>query len=113
MIKIIELIVLYFVNLNNRHLNEPKSKQIFKNICNIFEKEKARQYHLFLNEEIKKNIIKKHIDIMKKTTKIRFCSSKPFIRNNFSGKTKKHKSKKKTRNRNESNFIYEKWISYG
>jgi hypothetical protein len=114
MIKIIEQIEIYFFNLNNRYLNEPKSKEIFKNVLNIFEKEKAKQYRAFIKEELKENIIKKKIDIMTKANKIRFCPSRGTIKNLIKDKSKKHKSKRKTRNRNDLNHhIYEKWISYG
>ena len=112
MIKIIELVALFLFNLKNRYLTDPKSEKIFKNISSIFEKEKTKQMHLLLKEQIKKDLKKKKDDIIKRNDKIRFHSSRTFVKIFTTSKSKKNKSNRKLRNKSESYELYEKWISY-
>jgi len=113
MIKTIEYIVFYIIDIINKYMNDPNLKEIYKNVLIMFEKEKTKLIHDLIKEEIKKEFEEKKINFFKKMNKIRLISSRKFdvkksddykkvlINNNISKSNKKQKDK------------YERWLSYG
>ena len=113
MIKTIEYIVFYIIDIINKYMNDPNLKDIYKNVLIMFEKEKTNLIHDLIKEEIKKEFEEKKINFFKKMNKIRLISSRKFdvkksddykkvlINNNISKSNKKQKDK------------YERWLSYG
>ena len=113
MIKTIEYIVFYIIDIINKYMNDPNLKDIYKNVLIMFEKEKTKLIHDLIKEEIKKEFEEKKINFFKKMNKIRLISSRKFdvkksddykkvlINNNISKSNKKQKDK------------YERWLSYG
>ena len=111
MIKIIELILSFFLNLKANYLNDPQLKMKYENVLNIVEKEKNLRMVKLKKEELKLKLEQKKLYFFKKSTKIRFFSYKKYdiknIRNN-----QRHFSKRNINNKNDSKIGYQQLLTY-
>ena len=117
MIKTIDLIALYKINLINKYKIDPKLKEIYKNYMIIFEKEKNDELHNLIKQQIKQDLEEKKINSLKKSNKIRFLSSRKFdVRNPNDKRYIINRNKKTILKRNIPHEIsdnFEQWMSYG
>ena len=92
MLKILDNIALFLIDVKNKYKNNPKSNTIYRNIYNSVIKENYLKYRLLNAEQLKQKIINKKLKIIDNSTKIRFISNLKYIPSNK--KYKKDSGKK-------------------
>ena len=111
MLKIIELFWSFLNNLKNKYLNEPKLKKKYENASKIIEKEKNLRMIKLNKEYLKQKQDEKKMQLIKKSTQIRFFTYKKYDIKNRK-KNIKHFRTKNINNKNNSEINYEPWLTY-
>ena len=112
MIKIIELISSYFINLKNKYCNDSFLKNQYDIILNKVEREKYLRMMKLNKDLLKKKSEQKKIELIKKTNEVRFFSYKKY--NYKYNKNNKHRYIKTLVNKKDisSSNYYEQWLTY-
>ena len=112
MIKIIELISSYFINLKNKYCNDSFLKNQYDIILNKVEREKYLRMMKLNKDLLKKKSEQKKIELIKKTNEVRFFSYKKY--NHKYNKNNKQRYIKTLINKKDisSANYYEQWLTY-